>query len=120
MDVTPAEIDYTTKIVSFVKDLALIAAAVWATIRFRKERTYEAALEIGFGVSTVSTSSPTTTLLEVTLTNRGKLMLQARTAPEGGFAFTDEVERVLYGGDLKLKRLNYTPTSAETHLDWHV
>jgi hypothetical protein len=107
-----------TEIVNLAKDLALIGAAIWATIRFRKERTYEAALEIGFHASTVSTSSLTTTFLEVTFINRGKLMLQARTAPKGGFVFNDKMERVLYGGDLKLRRLSSTPASPEVHLDW--
>jgi hypothetical protein len=105
MHVTPAEIDYTTKFISFVKDLALVAAAVWATIRFRKERTYEAALEIGFGGSTLSTSSPTTTLLEVTLTNRGKLMLQVSgtdelTPVEDVLCTQSEAQvRLIYGDD---------------------
>jgi hypothetical protein len=104
--------------VKLVRDLALIAASVWAVIRFRKERTYEAALEIGFNTATVAGCNPSTTFLEVVLTNRGRLMLQARTPPEGGLAFNDGVERVRYGGDLKLKRLSVAPNSTEVHLDW--
>jgi hypothetical protein len=104
--------------VELLKDVALILASAWAVWRFRKERTYEAALEIGFNTTTVAGCNPSTTFLEVVLTNRGKLMLQARTPPEGGLAFNDGVERVRYGGDLKLKRLNIAPSSAEVHLDW--
>ena len=107
-----------TDAAEILRDLALAATGVWAAIRFRKERTYEAALEIRFNATVVSVGSLTTTFLEVTLINLGRSMLQARPVPERGFVFNDGIEQVRFAGDLKLKRLDPASPGTDVHLDW--
>ena len=92
-----------------VEKLVVIAAALvgglWALRRYSVERTEETALDIGLDYSSISLGVDYLVSFDISLTNRGKIKIQAKPGPfSSGFAFDDGVEKLRYSGSLQFKR----------------
>jgi hypothetical protein len=98
--------------------LASILGGLWVFFRFINERTLESALSIGIDASTLALDEKPLTFIEVTLSNLGKVRLQAKPADPSGNAYEDEVEKLKYSCGLSIKKLGATTDASNTLIDW--
>jgi hypothetical protein len=97
---------------------AALLGGIWAVIRLRTERVYEAALDIAVD-TTCPGHGPTPLLfIAICLTNKGKVKIQAKTARDNGYAFNDGVEQLRHSFSLQLRHFNAVG-APPGHIDWY-
>lgn len=100
--------------------LASLIGGAWVLFRFINERALESALTIGVEASTISFDGTPLTFVDVTLTNVGKVRLQAKPVNQETTAYKDEkgVEIVQYSCDLGIKKLLSGVYQTGDLIDW--
>jgi hypothetical protein len=110
--------DWTEPFEQLVVGLASIVGGAWVLLRLYRERAFDSALTIDIHSSTLPAGGPPLTFVEVTLTNVGKVKLQAKPARSDHGAYDDGVEKLRYGCGLKLKKLDAAALGGEAWIDW--
>ena len=108
--------------------IASIVAGLWALLRLVRERGFDSALTIDVESSTIPAEPHPYTFLDVTLTNVGKVELQAKPVRHGSTAYEDKpgqpisngnlivYEKLIYPCSLMLKKL--TRKVHHHRIDW--
>jgi hypothetical protein len=103
---------------SVVVGIAAIVGGFWALHRFRRERSDEAAIEIGLNSTCVPYDAAHLIFFDVVLTNVGKIRVEAKREHKNRLAFDDGVEKLQHSGSLQLKRLQSWKEQTNRYLDW--
>lgn len=99
--------------------IAALFGAVWGYHRLIVERVYESAVDIAVTVREPTADAPRLVFVEVTLTNKGKIKIQAKTerTPEG-HAYKDDVETHEHSFSLQVRTIDAASAVAPDHLQW--
>jgi hypothetical protein len=97
---------------------ASVIGGVWVLFRFLNERTLESALTIGVDTSTIAFDGTPLTFVDVTLTNVGKVRLQAKPVDRSTAAYDDGVEKLQHSCDLSIRKLLSDAKVADNPIDW--
>ena len=98
--------------------LASLIGGLWVFFRFVNERAYESALTIGIDSSTITVDGAPLTYLDVTLTNVGKVKLQAKPVDRFTTAYEDKVEKLQYSCGLSIRKPLSDVTKTGDLIDW--
>lgn len=115
------DLDTNAKIAQIVQSvsvaLASLIAGIWALLRLRRERTYEAALKIEVDSTPVDPGARYTAI-EIILTNQGHVKLQANEAIKPGPVYADRLETISYSCSLSVKRIADQAEGKSLRIDW--
>ena len=98
--------------------LAAFVGGFWALRRYHRERTDEAALEIGFQYKTRPADPDYLIEIDVVVTNKGKTKIEANTTRKEGYAYNDGVEKLKHSASLQLRQVQPWQADEKRHLEW--
>lgn len=104
-----------------VVSIAAIIGGFWAVVRLRRERTFEAALNMVATQRSTPLALGHEHLVTVTIevTNKGKTKIQAKEVqPGSGPAFDDGIETLHNSFSLKIRKVDDSNPFPNRHLDW--
>jgi hypothetical protein len=122
MESPPSNLSIVKDVIDIISGVIVAVAAIigglWALLRYRKERTDEAAIEIGVNSTCAPYGQDYLIFLDIKLTNKGRTKIQAKYERSNGLAFDDGVERLQHSGSLQVKQVLPRTQHANSHLDW--
>jgi hypothetical protein len=110
------------EVYDIISELIVAAAAIvggwWALTRYLRERTDEAAIEMDLQYRTEPVAGEFLTAFDLTMTNKGRVKVQAKIDRKNGMAYEDRVEKLRYSLSLQIKPLPSFAPGRPRHFDW--